>query len=101
MHAIPCRRQPVDQPIPVVGRLDDDAGKLASVWLEPPRDNLQRVRQSAFRHHPVALVENSYDAVVGMQVDPAIQCHLGLLDVWVGYFSSLASRSVFQLEGAA
>src|SRR3984893_8271107 len=82
MHVESGLLQPVNQPIPVVGRLDHDAGQFALPTSQKADDLRDVVRQALLRHNPVGIVDNRDNAVVGMQINPAVH-HLRLLVVKV------------------
>ena len=78
MHAETGILEPIDQPIPVVGRLDHDAGQLALPAAEEADDLREIVRQSLLRNDPICFVDHRHNAVVRMQIYPAV-LHLRLL----------------------
>jgi len=82
--------QSVDQPIPVVGRLDHHAGQFVLPPGQKARDLLDVVGQALLRNNPIAIVDNSDNAVVGMQINSAVH-HLRLL---VAKSDSMTSNSL-------
>jgi hypothetical protein len=80
MHLEAGVLQAIDQPIPVVGRLDDDACHLVSPARQKADDLRDLVRQALLRHNVIGIVDKRDNAVVGMQINPAVH-HLRLLVV--------------------
>ena len=78
MHVEASILQPVDQPIPVVGRLDHDAGQIVLPPSQKADDLRDVVRQAPLRHNAIGLIDDRDNAVVGMQINPAVH-HLLLL----------------------
>jgi hypothetical protein len=72
MHFEPRRLQAINQPVPVEGRFDDNAGHLFPPGQEQSDDLRQVVGQSLFRHDPVFFIRHGHHAVVRMQVNSAI-----------------------------
>ena len=72
MHVEARVLQAIDQPVPVVGRLDHDAGQLLLPANQKANDLRDVVRQALLCHNPIGIVDNSDNAVVGMQINPAI-----------------------------
>src|SRR5437667_12501543 len=78
MHVEAGILQTIDQPIPVVSRLDHDAGQVV-LPSSQKADNLRDVvRQALLRHNAICIVNDRNNAVVGMQINPAVH-HLRLL----------------------
>lgn len=67
----------IDQPIPVVSRLDRDACQFVLPASEKANDLRKVVRQSLLRDNPVGIVNHGDNAIVGMQINPAVH-HLRL-----------------------
>src|SRR6202022_2612329 len=78
MHVHACVLQAIDQPIPIVGRLDHDTGQLVLPSSQKADDLRDVVWQALLRYYPIGIVDNSDNAVVGMQINPAVH-HLRLL----------------------
>ena len=49
VHAMAMRHQTIDQPVPVVRRLDNDTRKLIMKWLKFPEDRRQFVGKRLWR----------------------------------------------------
>jgi hypothetical protein len=70
--------QPVDQPVPVVGRLDRErfeGGEIGGECLQHP---LKVIRQSSLEDHSVLFVDDGQDPIVGMKIDRWLKCHCRL-----------------------
>ena len=78
MHMEASVLQAIDQPIPVVSRLDHDAGQFVLPPSQKADDLRGVVRQALLRHNTIGLVDDRDNAVVGMQINPAVH-HLRLL----------------------
>jgi hypothetical protein len=63
------RLQTVDEPVPVVGRFDHDAGELRLPRHEERHNLRQLIGQSLLGDHPVRFVRHAYYAIVRMQVN--------------------------------
>jgi hypothetical protein len=68
----------IDQPIPVVGRLDHDTGQLVLPSSQKADDLRDVVWQALLRYYPIGIVDDRDNAIVGMQINPAVH-HLRLL----------------------
>ena len=80
MHVEAGVLQAIDQPIPVVGRLDHHAGQLVLPSSKKADDLRDVVWQAFLRYYPIGIVDNSDNAVVGMQINSAVH-HLRRLVV--------------------
>jgi hypothetical protein len=78
VHAEAGILEPIDEPIPVVGRFDHDTRQLALPLAEEADDLREIVRQSLLRNNTISVVDHRHDAVVRMQIYPAVH-HLRLL----------------------
>jgi hypothetical protein len=76
---VACRLQPIDQPVPVVGRFHRHPGELPPIRLQSLQHLAQLVRQPAPVEHPIGFVAHEQHVIVRMQVDPAIHFQHGLL----------------------
>jgi hypothetical protein len=59
-----CRLETIDQPIPVVGRLDHDTEQFGTMRFEQREDFCQLIRTAPTEQDPVRFVGNHYNAVV-------------------------------------
>lgn len=66
MHMVASILQSVDQPIPVVGRLDHHAGQFVLPPSQKANDLRDIVGQPLLRHNPITIVDHSDNAVVVM-----------------------------------
>jgi hypothetical protein len=72
MHVEADVLQSIDQPIPVVGRLDHHAGQFVLSPSQEVCDLHDVVGQALLRHNPIAVVDSRDNAIVGMQINPAV-----------------------------
>ena len=70
MHLEAGVLQAIDQPIPVVGRLDHDAGQFVLPPSQKAHDLRNVVRQALLRRNAIGIVDDRDHAVVGMQIIP-------------------------------
>lgn len=73
MYRVAVLFQAIDQPIPVVRRLHNDARHLVMVRLQFLEDRRQFIGQPALPEWAVVLVEHGQDAIAGMQIDRCVK----------------------------
>jgi hypothetical protein len=75
VHPVAGFLQAINQPVPVKCGLNHDTLQLLLIGPQFMFDPFQIVIEASFVEDSVRLIDNGYDAVVGMQIDPGIQFH--------------------------
>ena len=79
MNSMSLVHQAVDQPVPVVGRLDDNALEPIPIARELLGDQWQIVGQPLLINHLILFIDQHRHVVIRVQIDRAVQFHLRLL----------------------
>ncbi len=73
MHGIAMIHQPIDQPVPVVGRLHRHADQLFPVGFQITEQTRQIVGPSALQQGLAFAIHDGQHAVAGMQIDSCVK----------------------------
>ena len=74
-HLVSGVHQAVDQPVRIERRLDRNRRQPRAKRLEHRDRSREFVRQSSLVDAPIRAVNHRENMVVGMQVNPAVECH--------------------------
>jgi len=98
LHPIAYRHQSIDQPVPVVGRLHDDPAHPLPVRAERFVDTRQISDQPSPVHHRAAVLDHHHHTVIGVQINPTVECSDRRASSALGVGSVSANRTGQRLD---
>jgi hypothetical protein len=81
VHGVAGVHEPIDAPVPIIGRLHRNALEGLTEGRERREDSRQLVAESLLLADTIVVIDHDNHTVGAMQIDPSIVVHLNLLSV--------------------
>lgn len=73
MNRVARVHEPIDEPIPAIGRFNHEALEVCLIRSEANQNLLQVIRESFIEHYLILFVDEDDHTVVGMKINAPVQ----------------------------